>query len=228
MRNNKLSLLNNAVSFTLRPIGFVANRVLKLRGDFAALQYPRLSEDSSEIVWEHPTIFIQPYSFRGQWTATLAVASDHYVVPLTSQNGSIAVGLQTQTSGGSYCMALPGATGAHSTLAAKDDHGELANMVQLRRPMDGSATAGTQLVAQDTSGNDRIVFGLLHCAAGTADGAQATDSNRQISFVVESRSGVIERAEVSGTIQFEWLLAVRAYDHPINVPDVSAPSAGDP
>lgn len=164
-----------------------------------------------------PWVGIIPYSFRPAWAVSLATPADHYVVPLSVQGGAIAVGLQTAQSGATYCIPLAGSTGTHSTETAKDDHGRYSNSVSLRRPNDGSASSGARIAARDSGGQMRPVFGLLQCANGTADGAAATNTNRQISFVLENSSGTLEAVSVSGAIEFEWLLAVAFFDYPMEL-----------
>ena len=176
--------------------------------DFAAADPYTLDEYAAQIR-------IQPYHFlaRNTWTATFATAVDHYVLPLSVEAGTIAVGLATKASKGVFCMPLPGGTGTASTVTTGDDHNLYANAIAIRRPLDGTATAGLPLSINDGTA-DRIVFGLLQCASTVTDGATAGATDRQISFVYEDSTGALQPTSVGGTIEFEMLFAVSNSDYP--------------
>ena len=163
-------------------------------------------------------IRLQPYQFGASatWTAALGTTPVG-IIQLTPaiQSGTLAVGTDTEESGG-YFAVEAGAAGVAATATSTAIHGGYENSVFLRRPLDGTASAGMVLSVND-NGIDRIVFGLLHCPTGTADGTAIDATNYWISVVYEDATGTLINTTINGDLQFEMLRAVAGQDYPYPV-----------
>lgn len=134
-------------------------------------------------------------------TQELVVANAQFkLIDSSVLSGSMAVGVSSVTSGGVMVAALAGAVGTAATTKIVDSFGNILNKVDIRN------TTTHDAITYDDGGNLRVVFGLLQCSSGVADGSAigaAASENLQISFVYATATGVLTLCNVNETIEFQ-------------------------